>query len=604
MPTVWYDGKFPVHGATQEDVQEQLLRMKAADDAANAEGGGTRAIAGLLSSFQGPQNQGLDQSVARAPLSMNTIPTINGGAAAYMRPQQLSETLGIIQRDSTNKLQAQLQERARVTHEIDAEKNRQQSLKLYGERVKSEAQRAKIAAKSREVQEQIKADRQKYTDDKKAETEKVKATKPVWHSWYDANGQLQSGWVSPGTADTLPVGGAKAKTEPKPVTPTVQTAADGTVYQLFPDGTTQQVMIPGQEQINVDLPFVADRAKEGFRKGGPVGAAVGALSGVAEGTDYEYPAVPLVKHVPGEGATAAKKGIYDQVADRLGSSPWLAPEDAIDGTLKSLVEEGYSQEEAVALKSSLMSRQKTAFEAVDEKALDKGMSRAAALVKGRPRSAEQNEMYELFRPWVERGLIAPEVANMHLGGFAKSDNAEWKYGYGDQQRFPETVTAAPAAPTPAPQNVAPVVSSASPGSFDQWYANIARTNKLDPNPDDPRHHYDYRAYYEAIRKGEAQEPVPWGNSVSPQERAEDLEQMRTGKRAPFPPGTLMMPDKFKTAGHETPPAQSAPIASAPKPPLPPPIEPGKKYKFGDLISRNGKTFQLVSEPGTWVEVNK
>lgn len=33
--------------------------------------------------------------------------------------------------------------------------------------------------------------------------------------------------------------------------------------------------------------------------------------------------------------------------------------------------------------------------------------------------------------------------------------------------------------------------------FMAWYRKFADTNGLDPNPDDPRHHYDYRAAYQA-----------------------------------------------------------------------------------------------------------
>jgi len=32
-------------------------------------------------------------------------------------------------------------------------------------------------------------------------------------------------------------------------------------------------------------------------------------------------------------------------------------------------------------------------------------------------------------------------------------------------------------------------------NFDEWYANIASQYRLNPNPDDPRHFYDYRAAF-------------------------------------------------------------------------------------------------------------
>jgi len=38
-------------------------------------------------------------------------------------------------------------------------------------------------------------------------------------------------------------------------------------------------------------------------------------------------------------------------------------------------------------------------------------------------------------------------------------------------------------------------------SFDEWYAGVAKKTGLNPNPDDPRHFYDYRAAYEAGVQG-------------------------------------------------------------------------------------------------------
>ena len=40
------------------------------------------------------------------------------------------------------------------------------------------------------------------------------------------------------------------------------------------------------------------------------------------------------------------------------------------------------------------------------------------------------------------------------------------------------------------------LQQARPG-FDEWYAGHAKQRGLDPNPDDPRHHYDYRGAYKA-----------------------------------------------------------------------------------------------------------
>ncbi len=34
-------------------------------------------------------------------------------------------------------------------------------------------------------------------------------------------------------------------------------------------------------------------------------------------------------------------------------------------------------------------------------------------------------------------------------------------------------------------------------AFREWYADHAKRLKLNPDPDDPEHHYDYRAAFEA-----------------------------------------------------------------------------------------------------------
>lgn len=62
--------------------------------------------------------------------------------------------------------------------------------------------------------------------------------------------------------------------------------------------------------------------------------------------------------------------------------------------------------------------------------------------------------------------------------------------------------------------------------FQSWYAEIAEKNKLDPNPDDPRHFYDYRSYYKDLKAGITQPP----------EFKPEHNQYR-------------MPDKYKLPGH-------------------------------------------------------
>jgi len=63
-------------------------------------------------------------------------------------------------------------------------------------------------------------------------------------------------------------------------------------------------------------------------------------------------------------------------------------------------------------------------------------------------------------------------------------------------------------------------------AFQKFYADIAKANKLDPNPDNPQHFYDYRAYFDAIQAGQAE---------SPQFRPEHKQ--------------FRMPDEFKLPGH-------------------------------------------------------
>lgn len=62
--------------------------------------------------------------------------------------------------------------------------------------------------------------------------------------------------------------------------------------------------------------------------------------------------------------------------------------------------------------------------------------------------------------------------------------------------------------------------------FDTWYKHVASTLGLNPNPDDPNHHYDYRGFYDEV-------VVPSGNQY-----------------AVIPQG-YHFPDAYKLPGHET-----------------------------------------------------
>ena len=41
-----------------------------------------------------------------------------------------------------------------------------------------------------------------------------------------------------------------------------------------------------------------------------------------------------------------------------------------------------------------------------------------------------------------------------------------------------------------------------------WYSNIAEKSNLSPDPDDPRHYYDYRAAYESGAKLDEKKHLP------------------------------------------------------------------------------------------------
>ena len=40
-------------------------------------------------------------------------------------------------------------------------------------------------------------------------------------------------------------------------------------------------------------------------------------------------------------------------------------------------------------------------------------------------------------------------------------------------------------------------------SFQAWYRQLAKKMNIDPNPDDPRHHYDYRGFFKDWLEGKA-----------------------------------------------------------------------------------------------------
>ena len=44
--------------------------------------------------------------------------------------------------------------------------------------------------------------------------------------------------------------------------------------------------------------------------------------------------------------------------------------------------------------------------------------------------------------------------------------------------------------------------------FSHWYSNIAEKSNLSPNPNDPRHYYDYKAAYESGAKLDKRKHLP------------------------------------------------------------------------------------------------
>jgi hypothetical protein len=48
---------------------------------------------------------------------------------------------------------------------------------------------------------------------------------------------------------------------------------------------------------------------------------------------------------------------------------------------------------------------------------------------------------------------------------------------------------------------APAKNNKADAEYRQWYAGVANKYRLDPNPDDPRHFYNYRAAYDAGVRG-------------------------------------------------------------------------------------------------------
>lgn len=57
--------------------------------------------------------------------------------------------------------------------------------------------------------------------------------------------------------------------------------------------------------------------------------------------------------------------------------------------------------------------------------------------------------------------------------------------------------------------------------FQRWYADAAKKLGLNTNPDDPDHHYDYRGFYESVKRGEAKAPTEPGGHWSSKYKTND-----------------------------------------------------------------------------------
>lgn len=57
--------------------------------------------------------------------------------------------------------------------------------------------------------------------------------------------------------------------------------------------------------------------------------------------------------------------------------------------------------------------------------------------------------------------------------------------------------------------------SGEEGRFQDWYSKLAAKLKINPNPDDPQHYYDYRAFHRDMEAGKVLPPdAPGGHFPS------------------------------------------------------------------------------------------
>lgn len=61
---------------------------------------------------------------------------------------------------------------------------------------------------------------------------------------------------------------------------------------------------------------------------------------------------------------------------------------------------------------------------------------------------------------------------------------------------------------------APKSKSFDEGAFRNWYGGVSKKLGINPDPDDPEHHYDYRAFYQDVQAGRVKSPDHGGHFIS------------------------------------------------------------------------------------------
>lgn len=90
-------------------------------------------------------------------------------------------------------------------------------------------------------------------------------------------------------------------------------------------------------------------------------------------------------------------------------------------------------------------------------------------------------------------------------------------------------TAPPPSPAPSAARGITRLTPAEEAEFRDWYREMAAINRLCPDPDDPRHYYDYRGYWKECR------PTRGSHGTLTEH------------------GDYRFPDRYKLPGHPNPP---------------------------------------------------